>query len=73
VSVVEIGDDLRPYGRTAQRRDAILRGLLEHQCQKPAEYVTADGFVELVERASSSRIVDEMSVAPCPQFRPWAI
>jgi hypothetical protein len=45
---VEIGDDLEP-DECPKCGDAAIQRLLQHEGEKAAERVTADGFVELVE------------------------
>jgi hypothetical protein len=46
---IQIGDDPRPGPRAAERSDAVLQCLLQHQREDAAEHVAADGLVELVE------------------------
>jgi len=54
---IQVGDDLRPGTRAAERRDAILQRFLQHQCEKAAEHVAADGLIEFVEDRSSGQEV----------------
>jgi hypothetical protein len=49
ISVSVSGNDLGPGAGASERCDAVLQRLLQHQREKAAEHVAADGFVELVE------------------------
>ena len=46
---IEVGDDLRPGRRRAQGSNAVFQFLLQHQREKAAEDMAANGLVELVE------------------------
>src|SRR5262245_15218926 len=46
---IQIGDALRPGAGAGERRDTVLKRLLQHQREEAAEHVTTDGLVDLVE------------------------
>jgi len=55
---IQIGDDFRPGAGAAERGDAVLQCLLQHQGEEAAEHVAADGLVELVEdRAGREQVL----------------
>ena len=46
---VESGEDVRPGTRMAERGDAVLQLLLQHQGEKATRHMAANGLVELME------------------------
>jgi hypothetical protein len=56
---IQIGDVFRPRAGAAERGDAVLQCLLQHQGEEAAEHVAANGLVELVkDRAGRERVLD---------------
>src|SRR5262245_16990814 len=54
---IQIGDDLGPGARATERRNTVLQRRLQHEREKAAEHVTADGLVEFVEDRPSGEQV----------------
>ena len=59
---LQIGDDLGPGAGAAERYDAVLQRLLQHQREEAAEHVAADGLdgANTGQRSEGSGLYGEM-------------